>query len=105
MVQISIAGEGDRLPCCPHNIRVGTSILTPRLTATRSSSRASSIAPGLEADLVIIDAPIGSAADVALQTLKIGDTPGISGVIIDGELVVRKSANTPPAIRQFKVNS
>ena len=42
-----------------------------------------------------MDAPIGSAADDALETLSIGDTPGISGVIIDGELVVRASINTP----------
>ncbi|MCY3917885.1 MAG: amidohydrolase family protein [Chloroflexi bacterium] len=60
---------------------------------------------GLEADLAIMDAPIGSAADDALETLKIGDTPGISGVIIDGDLVVRASANTPPARRQLELRS
>ncbi len=63
------------------------------------------IAPGLEADLVIMDAPIGSAADDALETLQIGDTPGISGVIIDGELRVRASVNTPPARRQLELSS
>lgn len=62
------------------------------------------IAPGLEADLVIMDAPVGSAAADALETLRIGDTPGISGVIIDGELLLCQSANTPPAKRQLKVN-
>ena len=61
------------------------------------------IAPGLEADLVIMDAPIGSAAKDALETIRIGDTPGISGVIIDGELVVQKSRNTPPAQHQMEV--
>ena len=63
------------------------------------------IALGLEADLAIMDAPIGSAAEDALETLKIGDTPGISGVIIDGDLVVRASANTPPARRQLELRS
>ena len=63
------------------------------------------IAPGMEADIVIMDAPVGTVASDALETLKIGDTPGISGVIIDGELVVRKSRNTPPAQRQFEVTS
>ena len=63
------------------------------------------IAPGMEADIVIMDAPVGTVAGDALETLKIGDTPGISGVIIDGELVVRKSRNTPPAQRQFEVTS
>lgn len=66
-------------------------------TAAIYNLPAGKIAPGLEADLVIMDAPIGSAASDALETLKIGDTPGISGVLIDGELVVQKSANTPPA--------
>ena len=61
------------------------------------------IAPGLEADLVIMDAPIGSAAKDALETIRIGDTPGISGVIIDGELVVTKSRNTPPAQHQLEI--
>ena len=65
---------------------------------------AGKIAPGREADLVIMDAPIGSAAADALETLSIGDTPGISGVIIDGELLVRASVNTPPARRQLEVN-
>ena len=60
---------------------------------------------GLEADLAIMDSPIGSAAEDALETLKIGDTPGISGVIIDGDLVVRASANTPPARRQLELRS
>ena len=71
-------------------------------TASIYGLPAGKIAPGLEADLVIMDAPIGSAAADALETLKIGDTPGISGVIIDGELVVQKSANTPPAKRQLQ---
>lgn len=66
-------------------------------TAAIYNLPAGRIAPGLEADLVIMDAPIGSAASNALETLKIGDTPGLSGVLIDGELVVQKSANTPPA--------
>ena len=73
-------------------------------TASIYNLPAGKIAPGLEADLVIMDAPIGSSAASALEALQIGDTPGISGVTIDGELVVRKSANTPPAIRQLKVN-
>jgi enamidase len=63
------------------------------------------IAPGLEADLVVMDAPIGSVAKDALETIRIGDTPGISGVIIDGELVVNKSRNTPPAQRQMEAIS
>ena len=74
-------------------------------TAAIYDFSAGRIAPGLEADLVIMDAPVGSVAGDALETLKIGDTPGISGVIIDGELVIRKSRNTPPAKRQLELGS
>ena len=74
-------------------------------TAAIYDFSAGRIAPGLEADLVIMDAPVGSVAGDALETLKISDTPGISGVIIDGELVIRKSRNTPPAKRQLELGS
>jgi len=55
--------------------------------------------PGYEADLVILDAPIGSAGKDALSALKAGDLPGISMVLIDGEVKVSRSRNTPPAAR------
>jgi len=64
---------------------------------------AGKILEGLEADLVIMDSPIGSSADDALDALRIGDTPGIAGVIIDGKLTVEKSRNTPPARRHLEV--
>ena len=70
-------------------------------TASIYNLDAGKIHVGLEADLVIMDAPIGSAAQDALETLAIGDSPGISAVIIDGELRVGKSLHTPPARRQI----
>ena len=57
------------------------------------------IAPGREADLVFMDAPMGSAGSDLLQALAQGDTPGISLVMVDGELKVKKSRNTPPPVR------
>lgn len=51
---------------------------------------------GLEADLVIIDAPMGSVGDDALKAIEAGDTPAVSMVIIDGEIRVTASRNTPP---------
>lgn len=62
------------------------------------------IKPGYEADLIIIDAPIGSAGKDALSALKAGDLPGISMVLIDGEIKVQKSRNTPPAARMAEVS-
>jgi enamidase len=61
------------------------------------------IAPGKEADLVLMDAPMGSVADNALDGLAAGDIPGITYVIIDGVVKVTKSRNTPPAQKEAKV--
>ena len=57
------------------------------------------IAVGREADLTIVDAPIGSAADTALGALAIGDLPGVGMVLIDGAVLIGRSRNTPPAAR------
>ncbi len=57
------------------------------------------IAPGREADIVILDAPMGSVGEDALGAFAAGDIPGISYVLINGEAVVKKSRNTPPAKR------
>lgn len=58
------------------------------------------IAVGKEADLLIMDAPMGSVADDALGAFAAGDLPGLSYVIIDGKVNVKKSSNTPPAKRK-----
>lgn len=57
------------------------------------------IEEGKEADLVIMDAPMGSVANDAAEALQVGDLPGIRVIIIDGKVVVKKSRNTPPAKR------
>jgi enamidase len=61
------------------------------------------IGEGKEADLVIMDAPMGSVGDDALSAIAAGDVPGVSMILVDGEIVVTKSRNTPPAIRQAHV--
>ena len=58
------------------------------------------IAPGLEADIVLVDAPVGSQAQDALETLRIGDTPAVAAVLIDGVVKVNISRNTPPPQRK-----
>ena len=57
------------------------------------------IAPGLEADLCVVDAPIGSVGRTALEALAAGDLFGISMVLIDGQVRIGRSRNTPPAAR------
>ena len=76
--------------------------------ATGNTARAfglntSVIAPGREADLVIIDTPLGSVGSDALGAIEAGDIPGVSMVIIDGAVRVKVSRNTPPAKRQAEV--
>lgn len=57
---------------------------------------------GREADLIIMDAPMGSVAKDAMSAIAEGDIPGVSYVLIDGAVVVSKSRNTPPAVRPAK---
>jgi enamidase len=57
------------------------------------------IAVGAAADLVVFDAPWGGVADDALGAIANGDMPGISAVIIDGQVRVLRSRNTPAARR------
>ena len=61
------------------------------------------VAVGKEADLVIMDAPMGSIAEDAMDAIAAGDIPGISIVMINGKVVVSVSRNTPPAKRQAQV--
>lgn len=58
---------------------------------------------GRDADLVVVDAPIGSEAADALGALEIGDLPGIGCVITDGEIRLTKSRNTPGPKRPVSV--
>ncbi len=57
------------------------------------------IAPGRPADLMVIDAPLGSAAPDALAAIAWGDIPAVSCVFTSGELRFATSRNTPPPTR------
>ena len=61
------------------------------------------IAPGRDADLCIVDAPIGSVGRTALEALRVGDLFGISMILIDGQVKIGRSRNTPPATRAAEV--
>jgi enamidase len=50
---------------------------------------------GRQADLVVADAPWGSYGEGAVGALARGDIPGISAVLIDGEVRALTSRNTP----------
>ncbi|MDA8189646.1 MAG: amidohydrolase family protein [Dehalococcoidales bacterium] len=55
---------------------------------------------GREADLVLLDAPMGSFGKDALDALAVGDIPGVAMVIIDGEIKTGISRNTPPPTKK-----
>jgi enamidase len=61
------------------------------------------IAEGKDADLVIMDAPMGSVGEDALSAIEAGGVPAVAMVLVDGEIVVAKSRNTPPPVRKPKV--
>jgi enamidase len=63
------------------------------------------LAVGREADIILMDAPMGSVAKNALKAFSAGDIPGISMVMIDGNVLVTKSKNTPPGKKSAKIIS
>ncbi|MFO7600588.1 MAG: amidohydrolase family protein [Candidatus Desulfacyla sp.] len=58
------------------------------------------LAEGKEADLVIMDAPMGSVGENALEAIEAGDIPGVAMILVDGNIVVSTSRNTPPPKRK-----
>ncbi|TGU94361.1 Enamidase [Mesorhizobium sp. M00.F.Ca.ET.151.01.1.1] len=60
---------------------------------------------GRAADLIFIDQAIGGAGDGLLDSVALGNLPGIGMVIIDGEVRTNRSRNTPPAMRVPEVRA
>jgi enamidase len=62
------------------------------------------IAPGKDADVVLLDAPEGGTQPSALAAIKHGDIAAIGAVISDGvPRFVGRSRNTPPTTRRARV--
>lgn len=62
------------------------------------------IEPGTEADLVIIDAPLGGTKHTALEAMANGDVCAIGAVVTEGiPRFVGRSRNTPPTTRPVTV--
>jgi enamidase len=55
------------------------------------------IAPGRAADLVFLDRAQHTAGRDLLESLRLGDIPGVGMVLIDGIVRCERSRNTPPA--------
>ena len=63
------------------------------------------IEPGRSADVALIDAPIGSVREQRTESFAIGDSPAVGMVMIDGLVVVKRSKNTIPPQRNYKLST
>ena len=89
-----LASLGDLPPAEAIALATGNNARAFRLTTVTGT-----IAVGAPADLIVCDAPAASLAKDALDAIARGDIPGISCVVIDGEVRVGRSRNTPLAKR------
>ncbi|HEY9536319.1 MAG TPA: amidohydrolase family protein [Kiloniellaceae bacterium] len=55
------------------------------------------VEPGRAADFVVMDRAQHTAGRTLLESVRMGDLPGVSMVIIDGQVRCGRSRNTPPA--------
>jgi enamidase len=85
--------------------------LTPELAvaaATGSVGRVYGLDAGIldvgrPADLLVVDAPLGSAGDDWARALRAGDMPAVCAAVTQGELRFTKSRNTPAPKRAVAV--
>ncbi|MGP4110581.1 amidohydrolase family protein [Streptomyces sp. 4N509B] len=63
------------------------------------------LAVGEEADLLVVDAPVGSVAEDAFAALRAGDLPAVACAVTQGELRFGRSRNTPPPTRPVTVRA
>jgi enamidase len=57
---------------------------------------------GRPADLLVLDAPLGSAGDDWAGALQVGDLPGIGAAVTGGAVRYTKSRNTPAPKRPVR---
>lgn len=85
--------------------------MTPDLALAAATSNvatayrldAGRLAVGRPADLVVLDAPVGSAARSWREALRIGDLPAVAVVLTDGVIRLSRSRNTPPPAKPVHV--
>lgn len=59
---------------------------------------------GRAADVILLDAPLGSSAKTALDAIKHGDYPAVAAAFTDGiPRYVGRSRNTPPSTRRTRI--
>jgi len=78
-------------------------------TATGNTARCYKLNRGLikegyEADLIMMDTPMGSIGKDAVGAIEAGDIPGIGLVMVDGVVKTQVSRNTPPPVRKCVIS-
>jgi len=78
-------------------------------TATGNTARCYKLNRGLikegyEADLIMMDTPMGSIGKDAVGAIEAGDIPGIGLVMVDGVVKTQISRNTPPPVRKCVIS-
>jgi enamidase len=61
------------------------------------------LAPGRPADLALLHPPLGGAMTTPLAAIENGDIPGISAMVIDGEVRALRSRNTPAPAGECRI--
>lgn len=77
---------------------VAVCFATGNVAAVRKLGDRGRIAPGLAADLVFIDTPMGGPGEGPLASMALGNLPGIGMILVDGVVRAGRSRNTPPSI-------
>jgi enamidase len=72
-------------------------------TARMRNLNSGLIEVGRAADFVFMDTAQHSAGKTLLESVGLGDLPGIGMVMIDGEVRSERSRNTPPATKVPKI--
>ncbi len=77
---------------------VAICLATGNVARLRGLTDRGQIAVGLAADLVFIDQAMGGAGDGVLDSMTLGNMPGIGMILVDGVPRIARSRNTPPSI-------
>jgi enamidase len=88
----------------PLTARQAVTAATGSVTATYDVE-GGRLAVGEVADIVVLDAPTGSAANDAFTALDRGDLPAVACVVTDGQVRLTRSRNTPPPMRAVGMRS
>jgi enamidase len=73
-------------------------------TATAYGLNTGMVEEGREADLLVMDYNPGSVSNNAIKSLEIGDTPGVTMIMINGQVIAYRGRNTPKGVRSVIVD-